>query len=218
LKIKAVIFDMDGVLIDAKEWHYEALNQALGLFGFHIDHFEHLAVYDGLSTRQKLIRLTKEKGLPEYLHQFVNEMKQQYTMTMIHNFCRPRFCHEYALSRLKSEGFRLALASNSIQKTVDLMLEEAHLSKYFEFTLSNETIVNPKPNPEIYQKTMSLLRLAPDECLVVEDNENGIKAALGSGAHLLAVNNVDDVNYINIIDRIHKIEPDGIKAEGIEAI
>jgi HAD superfamily hydrolase (TIGR01509 family) len=206
MKIKAVIFDMDGVLIDAKEWHYEALNQALALFGYHIDHFEHLTLYDGLSTRQKLVRLTREKGLPEYLHLFINEMKQQYTMTLIHNLCRPRFCHEYALSRLKAEGYRLAVASNSIQLTVDTMMQKADLLKYLEFTLSNERVTNPKPNPEIYHTAINRLGLLAEECLIIEDNENGIKAATASGAYLLAVNTVEDVNYGNITRRIQEIE------------
>ena len=72
-KIKAILFDMDGVLIDAKEWHYEALNQSLGLFGYTITRSEHLSMYDGLSTRQKLEKLTIEKGLPKELHDFINK-------------------------------------------------------------------------------------------------------------------------------------------------
>ena len=86
MKIKAVLFDMDGVLIEAKEWHYEALNQALGIFGYEINRFEHLTSYDGLPTRVKLNKLTVEKGLPESLHGFINEMKQQYTIGLIHRF------------------------------------------------------------------------------------------------------------------------------------
>jgi beta-phosphoglucomutase-like phosphatase (HAD superfamily) len=204
--IQAVIFDMDGVLIDAKDWHYDALNDALALFGFRIDRFEHLSAYDGLSTRQKLVRLSGEKGLPEYLHSFINEMKQRYTMALVYQLCRPRFVHEYALSRLKAEGYRLAVASNSIQQTVDAMMEKADLLKYLEFTMSNEKVARPKPDPEIYVKTIDKLGLAPEQCLIVEDNENGIKAARGSGAFILTVREVEDVNYENIIRRIREIE------------
>lgn len=67
-KIKAVIFDMDGVLIDAKEWHYEALNKALALFGFAISRQEHLDSYDGLPTRKKLEMLSSEKEPTKGLH------------------------------------------------------------------------------------------------------------------------------------------------------
>ena len=69
--IKAVIFDMDGVLIEAKDWHFNALNKALSLFGYEISRFEHLTTYDGLPTSRKLEMLTIEHGLPKELHEFI---------------------------------------------------------------------------------------------------------------------------------------------------
>lgn len=206
MKIKAILFDMDGVLIEAKDWHYEALNQALQLFGYEINRFEHLTSYDGLPTSMKLKKLTLEKGLPEQLHSFINEMKQQYTVAMIQNLCRPRFNHEYALSKLKSEGYRLAVGSNSIRMTIEMMMNYAKLTDYFEFMLSNQDVKNAKPDPEIYLTAISKMRLAPQECLIVEDNENGIKAAMASGAHVLVVKTVEDVNYDSIKNRILEIE------------
>lgn len=214
MAIKAIIFDMDGVLIEAKDWHYDSLNQALALFGFQIERHEHLNSYDGLPTKTKLQRLSVEKNLPTYLHPFINEMKQQYTMEIIHARCRPRFIHEYALSRLKAEGYGLAVASNSIRNTVDAMMEKAYLRQYLDFSLSNQDVTEPKPNPEIYLTAIRRFGFRPDECLIIEDNENGIKAALASGAHLLAVKEVDDVNYENIRDRIIEIEAASGREEG----
>jgi HAD superfamily hydrolase (TIGR01509 family) len=205
-KIKAILFDMDGVLIDAKDWHYKALNKALVLFGYEINRYEHLTCYDGLPTKNKLKRLSLEKGLPEQLHSFINEMKQQYTVSMIQNYCRPYFKHEYALSRLKAEGYRLAVGSNSIQMTVKMMMDYAKLTSYFDFMLSNQDVAKAKPDPEIYLKAMAKLRLEAEECLIVEDNENGIQAALAAGGHLLTVKDVDEVNYDNIKRRILEIE------------
>lgn len=215
MAIKAIIFDMDGVLIEAKDWHYDSLNQALALFGFQIERHEHLTSYDGLPTKTKLQRLSLEKNLPTYLHGFINEMKQQYTMEIIHNRCRPRFNHEYALSRLKAEGYGLAVASNSIRNTVDAMMEKASLQQYLDFTLSNQDVKLPKPDPEIYATAIARFGYQPEECLIVEDNENGIKAALASGAHLLAVKEVDDVNYENIKNRIAEIEAGTTRKEAV---
>lgn len=82
-KIKAIIFDMDGVLIEAKDWHYEALNRALKLFGMEITRYEHLTTFDGLPTKDKLKMLSLERGLPKSLHSFINELKQQYTMEIV---------------------------------------------------------------------------------------------------------------------------------------
>src|SRR5438067_1712025 len=108
-KIKAIVFDMDGVLIDAKEWHYEALNRAIGLFGYTISRYDHLVSYDGLPTRRKLEMLTREEGLPTSLHGFLNELKQIYTMELTHAKCKPLFCHEYALAKLKGLGYKVAV-------------------------------------------------------------------------------------------------------------
>lgn len=205
-KIKAVIFDMDGVLIEAKNWHYEALNKALGLFGMEISRYDHLVTYDGLPTKKKLEMLTTERGLPIGLHDFINAMKQQYTMEIIYSRCKPRFFHEFALSRLKKEGYRLAVASNSIRQTVEAMLQQADLIDYFDFYLSNQDVEIGKPDPAIYIKAIEKLGLSPKECLIIEDNENGIKAAKASGAWLMEVDEIDEVNYQNIIKLIMQVE------------
>lgn len=197
---------MDGVLIDAKDWHFEALNKSLGLFGMEISRYDHLVSYDGLPTRKKLEMLSLERGLPTQLHNFINEMKQLFTTELVYIKCKPRFHHEYALSRLKQEGYRLAVASNSIRNTVQIMLEKSSLIGYLDFFLSNQDVVLCKPNPEIYIKAIQKLGLRPEECLILEDNENGKKAARDSGAWLMEINEVDDVNYTNIMRSITRIE------------
>jgi beta-phosphoglucomutase-like phosphatase (HAD superfamily) len=205
-KIKAVIFDMDGVLIDAKDWHYDALNKALAKFGMEISRLEHITTYDGLSTGQKLKILTKLNALPESLHDFINELKQQYTMDIVNQKCKPSFQHQYALSHLSNEGYKLAVASNSIRNSVSVMMEKSKLSEYLEFYLSNQDVVKAKPDPEIYNTAIKKLGLLPDECVIVEDNENGLKAARASGAHVLQVETVIDVNYDNIKKFIQELE------------
>ena len=197
---------MDGVLIDAKDWHFEALNKALGLFGFEIDRYDHLITYDGLPTRKKLEYFSIEMGLPKRLHDFINNMKQIYTMDLVNLKCKPVFIHRYALSRLKNDGYKIVVCSNSIKKTIEIMMDKAALTDYLDFCLSNEDVINSKPDPEIYIKAINKLKMTPKECLILEDNQKGINAALASGAHLLEINDVQEVNYENIINKINKIE------------
>ncbi len=204
--IKAVIFDMDGVLIEAKDWHYEALNRALQLFGYQISRYDHLTTYDGLPTSKKLAMLSLEYGLPRELHAFINEMKQAYTMEMVFSRCKPQFVHEYALSTLKSMDYKLAVASNSIRQTVEVMMEKARLDSYLDVMLAASDVTKPKPDPEIYITAINKLGFTPSECLIVEDNENGIKAAKASGAHVLMVRDVHEVNIDNILGRIRQID------------
>ena len=120
--IKAVLFDMDGVLIEAKDWHYESLNMALDIFGMPISRLDHLTTFDGLPTRKKLEMLSLEKGLPRQLHEFINELKQSYTQEIVFKSCKPLFVHEKALATLKSQGYKMAVCSNSVRASVTLMM------------------------------------------------------------------------------------------------
>ncbi|MDC0415209.1 HAD family phosphatase [Gammaproteobacteria bacterium] len=205
-KIEAVLFDMDGVLIEAKDWHYEALNKALKLFGMDISRHEHETTFDGLPTRKKLEMLTNEKGLPSQLHEFINHMKQKYTMDIVQMNCKPTFNHEYALSKLKYDGFKMAVCSNSIRNTIEVMMKNASLDSYFDFYISNEDVVMSKPDPEMYTKAINKMNLKPLQCMIIEDNENGIKAARASGANVMIVEKINDVNYLNIKKNIIKFE------------
>jgi beta-phosphoglucomutase len=192
-EIKAVIFDMDGVLIDARDWHYEALNRALGLLGYEITRYEHLTTYDGLPTRRKLRMLTVERGLPAELHGFINSLKQQYTLELVAARCKPVFQHEYALAQLKAAGYRLGLASNSVRRTVEEMMERSDLMRYLDVVMSSEDVTQPKPDAEMYVAAMDRLGVRPDETVIVEDNENGVKAAIAAGGHVMVVEGPDDV-------------------------
>lgn len=204
--VKAILFDMDGVLIDAKDWHYEALNKALGLFGMGISKYDHLHTFDGLPTKVKLEMLSEQYYLPEELHPFINRMKQKYTMQITQQKCRPMFHHEYALSRLKQDGYRIAVCSNSIRTTIELMMECSRLSEYIDLIVSNEDVARAKPDPQMYNFAIRSFGLKPIECLVVEDNPKGIVAGKASGAFVLPVSTVYDVNYENITRMIGKYE------------
>lgn len=206
MKIKAVIFDMDGVLIDAKDWHYEALNAALDHFGHTISRYDHLVTFDGLPTKRKLEMLSLEGGFPKGLHQFVNDLKQVYTEEMIVARCRPVFQHQYALSQLRHQGYHVAVCSNSIRKTVQLMMEKAGLLEYLDFFLSNQDVTKGKPDPEIYTTAFQRFGFKPEECMIVEDNENGLKAARASGGFVMKVETTDDVNLPNILKHLKEAE------------
>ncbi|WP_208951733.1 HAD family phosphatase [Rahnella sp. ChDrAdgB13] len=204
--IQGVIFDMDGVLIDAREWHYRALNQALGLFGLTIDRTAHEGEFDGLPTQDKLRRLTARYGLPESLHPLINELKQTYTLQEIWQHCWPDFQHQYALAQLRHHGYRVAVASNSIRASMETMLARAQLLPFLDFYLSNEDVSRGKPDPEIYHTAIRMLGLSPQACVVVEDNPHGIAAARASGAHVLAVSHPGDVSWARIHSFIQECE------------
>lgn len=194
-RIKAILFDMDGVLVDATEWHYEALNRALALFGFTISRYDHLSTYNGLPTKKKLEMLSIEKGLPAALHGLINRLKQVYTREEILSKCSPVFEKEYMISRLRRDGFRMAVCSNSIRDTTEQMIRRGGLLEYFEFLVSNEDIKKPKPDPEMYQHAMARMGVSPGEVVIVEDAPHGIEAARRAGAHVCEVGDFNEVTY-----------------------
>ena len=207
--IEAVIFDMDGVLIDARDWHYEALNRALGLLGYEISRYEHLTTYDGLPTKRKLRMLTVERGLPEELHGFINALKQQYTLELVATRCKPVFQHEYALAQLKGAGYRLGVASNSVRRTVEEMMHHSALMPYLDIIVSNEDVERAKPDPEMYLTAMARLGTTATRTLIVEDNENGVRAATAAGAHVMVVEGPDDVSLAAIRAHVERLRAEG---------
>jgi beta-phosphoglucomutase-like phosphatase (HAD superfamily) len=211
-KITSVVFDLDGVLVDATEWHYQALNRSLQLFGFSISRYEHLSTYNGLPTRKKLEMLTVEKGLPVALHGLINRVKQVYTREEILTKCRPVFEKEYMMSRLKSDGYRLAVCSNAIRDSVELMIRQSGLYDYFEFLISNEDVKRPKPDPEIYHKAVERLGCKPQEVVIVEDAPHGIESGRRSGGHVCEVSGFSEVDYFRIKGFIDRVERAAVTA------
>jgi HAD superfamily hydrolase (TIGR01509 family) len=196
--IRSIVFDMDGVLVDAADCHYEALNGALALFGHAIGRDEHLLRFNGLATREKLAILSAERGLPLALHGLVNRLKQHFTQEMLPAVAVPVPAHREAMARLRAEGYRIGLASNSVRRTVDMVLERCALAEFVEVSLSNEDVARPKPDPEIYLKAAALLGVPPSDCLVVEDNPNGIAAARAAGAHVMVVQRLADIHIASL--------------------
>ena len=194
MSIKAFIFDMDGVLIDARDWHYEALNDALSMFGIKIPYTEHLNKYDGLPTRSKLSMLTREMGLPRVLYPLINSVKQERTHRIAAAKCFPQAQHLIMLAHLKRNGFKLGLATNSIQSTTLSMLKYAGIDSFFDVILTNEDVQEAKPSPSIYKLALLRLSVSGDETIVIEDNENGVKAAVDAGCRVVRVANPGEVN------------------------
>ena len=203
--IKLVIFDLDGVLVDARELHYEALNRALAGLGFTITREEHLSTYDGLPTTKKLELLTDNKGLQKENYDLIWKKKQEFTSLIINEEMTYDERLRGILSKLKSEGYIISVASNSIRESVKMMLIRKGLSEYIDFFYSNQDVNKPKPSSEIYLKCMIKAGVNTDETVIVEDSHIGRKAAQSSGATLCAVRDVDDVTYDHIKKHIDKV-------------
>ena len=198
---KLIIFDLDGVLVDAKEIHYDALNNALQNIDpkFVISWEDHLKKYDGMKTYDKLKLLSINKGLPLdlSLQQKIFDDKQFYTAKALSKLKKnPDLINLF--QELKNNGYTIACCSNSIKKTVHLVLKKLGISDFFDIKLSNESVKFAKPHPEIYWKAMSYFGATPEDTLIVEDSPTGLTAAYKSGAKVLRVKNPKDFDFDKI--------------------
>lgn len=198
--IKAIIFDLDGVLIDATDWHYEALNQALRLFGYEIGQDEHQKVFNGLPTVEKLKILSERNGLPKGLHPIIQVLKRKYTDEKILESCYPSHEKQIMLADLKKKGYKLVCASNAQKYAVTNMLKYAGIDKFFDLVLGNDEGFKPKPDPGIYLAVFKKLKIKSSETIIVEDATHGIEAAKRSGAKVIAVRGFQDVNLSLFLD------------------
>lgn len=208
-KIQNIIFDLDGVLVDSRQLHYDSLNQSLKEVGekYVIGLDEHLAKYDGCSTRIKLQLLTKEKGLPEALHQQIWARKQEITIDLLRRQIVPDTKITFILESLKQYGYKLYCASNSISDTLETTLSQLGISDYFIKTYSNETVLPwTKPHPKIYLKCMEENNLIPQQTLIIEDSPIGRLSAQLSGAHLCPVISAKHLTLSHIMEYVHRYE------------
>ena len=142
MKTKLVIFDLDGVLVEAKNIHFDALNQALGK-EYEISWAEHLSTYDGLKTNQKLEMLSERKGLPTELHKHIWESKQKLTLQKLKEL-KPSQNLQQLMSALVDEGYKISVCSNSIRKTVLTVLSKLGIMEFMDYIISNEDVGNSK--------------------------------------------------------------------------
>ena len=204
---KLIIFDLDGVLVEAKQIHFDTLNQALREIEivtdgtYVISEAEHLSIYDGLKTTQKLELLTKNKGLHPEFYDDIWYRKQHLTIEAISQL-KPNPHLIIVFKRLRDMGYKLACASNSIRRSVLVMLAKIGIIEYMDLIISNEDVKNAKPHPEMYWKTMSMMGVLPEETLIVEDSPHGLLAASRSRASVLRVDNPNDLTFEKIQNKL----------------
>jgi len=203
---KLVIFDLDGVLIDSKDVHYEALNRALVKVNpdFAITRQEHVSVYDGLPTSDKLAILTQRKGLSPESYGQIWKDKQDETLVIFGEQVNKDYELMSYFSQLKDMGYNIAVASNSIRNTVKLILLRLGVLEFVDIFVSNEDVTRNKPYPEMYWKCMIAFGAIPENTVIVEDSHIGRQGALDSKSHLIPVDNRKDLTQSKI-DKIKNI-------------
>ena len=191
---KAVLFDLDGVLVDACDWHYEALNRALKqVSNYEISREDHVSTYNGLPTKRKLKMLADLGIIRESDMERISNLKQDLTVGVIEDFCIYSISKVVLMTMLKDSGYKIGCVTNSINKTAVLMLEKTGIIDYFDVIITNDQCNNNKPHPEPFIKALVELGSLPQDSIIVEDSPKGLEAARLTGCRVLEVKNATEV-------------------------
>lgn len=182
----AVIFDMDGVLVNSEPFYVEVEQTNFRQLGLKISEEEH-QTYQGTAT-DRMWQLIKERhGIKQSLDELVkmtnslvtpyfNSLEQMEPMSGVKNL----------IEKLKEKGVPLALASSSYADVIEIILQKTGLKKYFDVVVSSQMAGTSKPEPDIFLLTAKKLGMHPEKCVVIEDSTNGIKAAKAAGMYCIA--------------------------------
>jgi len=190
--IKAVIFDMDGVIVDSSHIHIEAEKQTMLKYGIRISCKE-LQKYTGMTAKFMFTDLIKKYKLNTTFEKIFNE-KEKILFRLLEEGTRPTKGVVELIKKLKEENIKLGIASSAHKRLIRYVLEELKITHRFDSIVSSEDITHSKPNPEIFLKSANELSVSPTDCLVIEDAELGVEAAKNAGMKCVGYRNPNSGN------------------------
>lgn len=191
--MNAVIFDMDGVIVDSESRHERAFHQVAREVGFE-DHGLNFADYVGRSDDDLWVDFIA-RNKPLVAFEQLMAMKRERMVRIIRQE-KPIFAGLLDLVRAVSQGFRLGLASGSDRAVVEEVLEIEQLRGFFSAVVSASDVNRGKPAPDIFLRAAQLLRVKPEECWVIEDSKPGVAAGLAAGMRVIAITNTHPANEL----------------------
>lgn len=184
--VKAVIFDMDGILFDTENFYFERRIEFWATKGITIDHLEPSFFVGGRASQmwERVLGDDFEKwdipALEEEYRLYKEKRPTPYAETIFPDV-------RESLERLKDNGLPLALASNTDKADIDRAISEAGIAQYFKYVFSGMDCYAPKPHPAVYEKAVQALGIDKDDILVFEDSFKGIAAAKAAGLTVWAI-------------------------------
>ncbi len=184
---KAVIFDMDGVIVDSEPHHEQAFLEVMRDLGYEETHGVEFSEYIGRSD-QALWADFIAKHKPVQTSEQLLAMKTRHVVDLIRRE-QPLFDGLTALVEKLAPRYALAVASGSERSIVEEVLRLQHLGRFFSAVVTDNEIKHGKPAPDIFLRAAELLRVPPGDCWVIEDSKPGVTAALAAGMPVIAITN-----------------------------
>lgn len=188
---KAVIFDMDGVLVDSEPMYFQIERELFSHFKVIVSKEEHEA-FVGTSLENMWDKLIADHNLQECKEKIVAYHKECVIKYMenLSELSPTKNVKEF-LQNLKEEDIKIGLASSSPKDLINIILNKLDIRSFFQVIISGEEVKESKPNPEIFLKAAQLLNVDPNECIVIEDSSNGVKAAKDAGMKCIGFFNLN---------------------------
>jgi HAD superfamily hydrolase (TIGR01509 family) len=181
----AIIFDMDGVLLDSEPLHMIAMNQVLAAHGHAVDEAE-FNTFVGASSDETWAALARARGLPDDAALYIARYSDA-VATVLEQQATPMPGLLPLLADLRAAGMPLAVGSTSPLRWIEVSLRRCGIRDYFTAIVSGEMVARPKPAPDIFLRAAELLGAPPARCLVIEDSGRGLEAARAAGMFAVAL-------------------------------
>lgn len=182
--MKAVIFDMDGVLVDSQPYHFKADIDTMAEYGVIKDQ-KFYESFAGTLTADRMRTLKEMFGLDVPVEEMTIKRENMILDIMGKEDIKPVSGIPEFLRSIKEKGLTTAVASSSDYKLINLILDRLKIAKYFDSVTSGSDVKRGKPSPDVFLLAAERIGIEPSECLVVEDSENGVKAAKAAGMKAL---------------------------------
>ncbi len=181
--IKAVFFDMDGTIADSEKIVWKVTKEYFAKKNIFLTQEEEKALY-GLIWKESIRKILESRGL-QYSQKIKDAVKEKYVRHLKKEVAPVNGV--YNILEDVKKHFKIALATNSRIREVEIIFNKLNFHKYFDLKLARNHIKNVKPHPEIYLKGAQILGVKPNECVIFEDSIVAITAAKNSGAYCIAI-------------------------------
>ncbi|WP_018616507.1 HAD family hydrolase [Segetibacter koreensis] len=202
-EIKAVIFDLDGTLLDNNEVHLKAWKKYLKDSGMEISDEDFKENISGRTNKDAVSHIYKKDMKEDEASKYYLKKEEIYRKMYKKNIAPIAGLHEF-LENLHNHNVTMAIATSGIQVNIDFMFEHVPIKKYFKEIISSGDITKGKPDPQIFTKTAAALHIARENCIVFEDSMPGVKAGKAAGMKVVALTTSHNPEELQEADMIIK--------------
>ncbi|MCX7911738.1 MAG: HAD family phosphatase [Dehalococcoidales bacterium] len=211
--LQAVLWDLDGVIADTAEYHYQAWRHALGRRGINLRRADFMPLFG--QRHDTIIRFFLGDSISPGEMDAINTEKQAQFRRCIQGNVRPMPGAVELIRKLRENGIGLAVASSAVAENIRLILQHLGIEGYFGAIVAGTEVAESKPSPQIFLLAARRLGVPPQGCVVIEDAIAGVKAARAAGMKCVAVTSSHPKEVLNgadiIVETLEKVSLEDLR-------